>query len=100
MPPNPPQSPNSDDIEDLIDRGVTRALVRIGIASYDDKDAVELQKDFSYLRDLRIGSQAIKNKGLLGVIGLVVTGLTTLIWFVLSDFFTKHGVPVPPPPHP
>lgn len=89
--------PNTpDELEALIERGVTRALIRIGIAQTDDKEAVELQKDFSYLRDLRIGSMAIKNKGVLALVGIMVTGITTLIWFGLQYFFSHPT----PPGHP
>ena len=98
MPPAQRLSISPEDLEALIERGVSRALIRIGIAQSDDKEAVELQKDFSYLRDLRLGSQAIKNKGVLAIFGGVLTVLAILIYFGIQ-FFLQHpgaGVPVGP----
>lgn len=93
----PPVNLSPNDIEAIIERAVNRVLLRIGIAQADDGDAIELQRDFSYLRDLRMGSQAIKNKGLLVVVGIVITAVSTLIYFGIQ-FFLQH--PPPPPPHP
>lgn len=82
-----------------MERVITRTLIRCGIAQSDDREAVELQKDFSYLRDLRLGSQAIKNKGVLAVLGVIGTGILTLIYFGIQ-FFVTHPSALPPPGHP
>lgn len=92
----PPGNMSPDELEAVIERAITRAFIRIGVASTDDKEAIEIQRDFSYLRDLRIGATAIKNKGVLAVVGIVITGITTLIWFGLQYFF-NHPIP---PGHP
>jgi hypothetical protein len=87
-----------DDLEALIQREVSRAFIRIGIAQADDGEAVELQKDFSYLRDLRLGSQAIKNKGVLGILAFLGAGLLALVYFGLRYWIQNPGAL--PPGHP
>lgn len=96
MPPAPQRlSITPDDLEALIQREVSRAFIRIGIAQADDGEAVELQKDFSYLRDLRLGSQAIKNKGVLGILTMLGMGLLALVYFGLQYFIAHPGATLP-----
>lgn len=90
-----PNLPNPDDLDNVIDRAIIRAFLQIGIASSDGKEIIELQKDFSYLRDLRLGAQAIKSKGLLAVVGIIITVISTLIFFGVQ-FFIQHGGSAPP----
>lgn len=91
----PPGNFSPDDLEAIIERGVARALIRIGISQSDDKDAVELQKDFSYLRDLRLGSQAIKNKGLLAIVGMAIAVVAVLVFFGIQYFVQHPASPIP-----
>lgn len=84
---------NPDDIDAVVERAVRQTLLQLGIVTTNDSDMRETQKDFAYLRDLRIGSQAMKNKGILAVIGVVVTALATLIWLGLNAIFNSGAVP-------
>lgn len=82
---------NPDNLEEIIERAITRAFLQIGIASSDGKEIIELQKDFSYLRDLRLGAQAIKSKGLLAAVGIIITVISTLIFFGVQFFIQHQG---------
>lgn len=83
--------PNPDNLEEIIERAITRAFLQIGIASSDGREIIELQKDFSYLRDLRLGAQAIKSKGLLAAVGIIITVISTLIFFGVQFFIQHQG---------
>ena len=94
---NPPRALSPDEIDAVVERAVRSTLLQIGIVTTNDADMRETQKDFSYLRDLRTGSQAMKNKGVLAMLGIVITAISTLIWLGLNAVF-NHGT-VPTIPH-
>jgi hypothetical protein len=94
----PPELHQSDDIDAIVAASVRQTLLQIGLVTTSDADMRETQKDFAYLRDLRIGSSAMKSKGVLAVIGIIVTALATLIWLGLNALFHAGGTP-PVLPH-
>ena len=101
MPPdqsNPLRQLSPDEIDAVVERAVRQTLLQIGIVTTNDADMRETQKDFAYLRDLRTGSQAMKNKGVLAVLGIAITAISTLIWLGLNAVF-NHGA-IPNIPHP
>lgn len=99
MPPPPtrrgPIVLSQEELESMMDRVLNRAFVRIGIAQSDDGEALELQRDFSYLRDLRLGSQAIRNKGVLAVLGVILAVFGVLIYFGIQFFVEHPGAHIP-----
>lgn len=90
MSPSPQQN---DDLDAVVRHSVRETLLQMGLVTTSDTDMRETQKDFAYLRELRVGSQAMKNKGILAVIGIVVTALATLIWIGLNALFHNGAVP-------
>ena len=92
---NPPRRGDTS-IDETVERSVRQTLLQIGIVTTNDADMRETQKDFAYLRDLRLGSSAMKNKGILAIIGIVITAIATLIWFGLNAMIHAQAVPLPP----
>lgn len=64
-------------LRDIVTEGVDEALTRLGV---DAKNPMEMQKDFQHLRDWRQATQAIEKRGLLGIVGILISGLAALIW--------------------
>lgn len=52
-------------------------LVKLGI---DPEDELENQQDFAFVRNWRLSSQTVKRHGLLVAVGILVVGLSGLIW--------------------
>ena len=97
MPPSPhPQG--DDNIDSIVEKAVRQTLLQIGIVTTSDADMRETQRDFAYLRDLRIGSGAMKSKVVIAVVGIIITATSTLIWLGLNTIFNHPGV-LPPPGH-
>lgn len=72
------------DAEGLVRRTVKETLLIMGI---DASDPIEMQRDFQALRDWRCAMAAVRSKGLLTIISILIAGIIGLI--VLG---IKHGV--------
>ena len=68
----------------LIEETVKQTLVTLGL---DVRDPIKLQKDFAHLRDWRESSEKIKSKGIVTLVGVIVTGAGGLAWVLLTDAF-------------
>ena len=95
MAPSPHQPQGDDSIDKLVEKAVRQTLLQIGLVTTSDADMRETQKDFAYLRDLRNGSNAMKSKTLLAIVGIIITAVSTLIWLGLNTIFAVHGGPPP-----
>ena len=49
---------------------VQELLTELGV---DHRDPLEMQRDFQFLRDLRAGSEAVKRRSVLTLVGIVIT---------------------------
>jgi len=63
---------------------VKETLLSLGIEPHDPLD---MQKDFSYLRDLRLMSESIKSKSVLTIIGALSLGALAMIALGLKKYF-------------
>ena len=75
------QAPSHVHVNEVVRTAVHETLVTLGL---DVSDPIELQKDMAFVRDLRRGSDAVKTKGILVVVGLFVTGIVGAIWLGLK----------------
>jgi hypothetical protein len=66
-----------DELKDVVKDTVHETLTTIGIES---DDPIEMQKDFSHLREWRITVQDVRKKGILTIVGLLVAGVVAFIW--------------------
>ncbi|UQM93918.1 hypothetical protein vBSmQDWS359_01 [Stenotrophomonas phage vB_Sm_QDWS359] len=48
-------------------------------------DPIEVQKDFQHLREWRSTTDSIKRKGMLTIIGIVVSGLAAAAWMGVRE---------------
>jgi hypothetical protein len=56
-------------------------LVALGV---DPEDELENQKDFAFVRDWRLSSQAVKRQGLAAAVGVIVIGVLGLVWLAIK----------------
>ena len=75
---------DAKEIKSVIEAAVKETLISIGINA---DDAIELQKDHSFVRELRKTHEAVKRKGLLALVGAVITGAVTLAYFLIRDLW-------------
>ena len=79
---NKEEAPRSIRLEQSELRALMKATVHetfLGLG-VDAADPIEVQKDFQHLRDWRKTTDAVKTKGIMTVVGLLVAGLVGLVW--------------------
>lgn len=64
-------------IEGTVEESVQQTLTTLG---FNLDDPIEIQKDMAHLREWREGTDAVKRKGLLVVVGTLVAATLSLIW--------------------
>ena len=73
----------SEEIERIAAKAVRETLLAMGLNTADSNSLIELQKDLAYVRAWRESVDAVKRKGLLVAITIVVTGLAGTIWMAV-----------------
>ena len=68
----------------IIKQTVHETLAELGV---DHDSPLEMQKDFQHLREARTTMEAVRSKGVLTIIGFLVTGIVAAIWLGLKTFF-------------
>ena len=75
---------NEVEVREIVVATVEETMTRLGI---EHEDPIEMQKDFQHLREWRESATAIKKKGTMTVVGVLITGILTAAWFGLKDWF-------------
>lgn len=66
-----------EELRELIRETVQETFTTLGV-SIDDP--IEAQKDFQHLREWRQTSEAVKSKGILALLGVLVSGMAAAAW--------------------
>ena len=64
-------------LRQAVEDGVDNALTRLGV---DASNPLEMQKDFQHLREWRQATNAVKKRGILTVVAILVTGACAALW--------------------
>jgi hypothetical protein len=75
-----------DEARALIREAVRESFLLLGMQI---NDPIEVQKDFQHLREWRTTTESIKTKGLLALVGVLVTGLAGAAWMGIREML-KH----------
>lgn len=74
-----------DEMKELIKEAVGEAFTKLGI---DANDPLEMQRDFQHLREWRLAVAAMRTKGMLTIIGIVVAGSVAAFWLGVKSTIT------------
>lgn len=80
------QNLTPDEARALIREAVRETFLMLGVKV---DDPIEVQKDFQYLREWRTTTDSIKSKGLMTLMGILVSGLVAAAWVGFKDFVGK-----------
>lgn len=69
--------PATSNVQDVVRTAVHETLTSLGM---DVADPLELQRDLAFVRDLRRASDTVKTRGILILVGLVVSALAGAAW--------------------
>jgi len=64
-------------LHNLVKETVNETLLTLGM---NTNDPIEVQKDFQYIREFRVGATAVKRRGVMTLVSLLVTAIAGLIW--------------------
>lgn len=70
----------------LIREAVRETFLMLGVKV---DDPIEVQKDLQHLREWRNTTESIKSKGLLTVMGILVSGMLAALWVGIKEFVGK-----------
>lgn len=73
------QSLTRDDVEEIVEKGITRFMERCGI-----DDVPEFRKDLTAMRAARETREAVMRHGLGSVIAILIMGIATAIWLAVK----------------
>lgn len=76
-----------DDVKRVAKETVKEFLVALGVNAGDGASMLELQKDFAFVREIRLSRAALQAKIWMTVIGVAVTGAAATFW---SSIIGKH----------
>lgn len=79
-------APTKADLADIVQKTVKQTLLQLGV---DAQDPIEMQRDFQHLRQWRRAGEDLRNKGMLVLIGIFITGLVSLILVGIREWVTK-----------
>lgn len=72
------------DVERIVRTTVQETLVTLGM---DARNPIGLQQDMAFLREMRLAHQRIRTKGVLILVGIVVSSLAAAAWLGI-----KHSI--------
>jgi hypothetical protein len=76
-----------DAADEAAERVLNDFLKRLGIAT--DKDVLDLQLDLMHLRAGREFRQALVRQSMIAIIGVMLTGAATALWFGIRGLLGK-----------
>lgn len=79
----------SEELEKIVEKAVKKAFTDVGVKHSDNNDIFEARADFRFLRDLRLLSEAVRNKGIMTVVALLITAMAGAVWIGIAAIFSK-----------
>lgn len=68
----------------VIRQTVHETLAELGV---QHDSPMDMQKDFQHLREARVTMEQVRSKGILTIIGFLLTGIIAAIWLGVKTFF-------------
>jgi hypothetical protein len=75
---------DKEEMAEVVAEAVKQTLIQLGI---DSQNPIEMQKDFQHLRQWRKAGEDLRSKSMLVLLGLVLTGLTSLALLGIREWF-------------
>jgi hypothetical protein len=77
-----------DQIEHVVERAIVKAFRDLGIYAGDNAGEVfEVRADMMFLREWRQTCEQVRSKGMLTIIGMIVTAFGAMLFLGAKQFF-------------
>lgn len=70
------------DLKEICKEAVEETFTRLGV---DIEEPIEIQKDFSYIRQLRKTTEVVQHKTILAVFGLALSAMAAALWVGIKN---------------
>lgn len=74
--------PTAIHVQDVVRTAVQETLITLGM---DASDPMSLQQDMHFVREMRQTSEKLRSKGLLVMVGLLVSALLGAVWLGIKS---------------
>ena len=75
-----------EDVRESARIAAHEVLTRIGV---DAEDPIEMQKDFQHIRTWRLATEKARDRTMLAVLGIIVTGTLAALWVGIKDIIHR-----------
>jgi hypothetical protein len=75
-----------DEVHNVVRETVRETLLSMGV---DTTDPIEMQRDFQAVRDWRLVCEAIRSKGLMTLVGILIAGVLGALLVGLKDVILR-----------
>lgn len=76
------------EVKDVVREAVQETLLTLGV---DAGSPLTVQQDMHFIRELRVASEQIKGRGMVVLVGLVVTALVAALWVGIRSALGAGG---------
>lgn len=74
------------ELKALVSATVVETLVKLGV---DAENPIEMQRDFSHLREWRQTTESLKRRGALAVLSMLLAGGAAALWLGIKALVTQ-----------
>lgn len=82
----------TEELRELVRDTVEETLTRLGM---DRSNPTAMQRDFAALRQWRESMEAIRRKGMVTLVSVIVTGVCAALWIGVRALLAAKGVDAP-----
>lgn len=76
-----------EDVREAARTAANEVMIRMGV---DPGEPLETQKDFQHLRSWRLATEKAKERTMLAVLGVIVTGALGALWVGLQEYMHRR----------
>ena len=74
-------------LKEIVSGAVTETLIKLGV---DVSKPIDMQRDFQHLREWRMATQALQERGMLALLTLLVAGAAAAMWIGLKGMILQQ----------
>jgi hypothetical protein len=78
-------APAPIELDAVVRTSVHQTLITLGI---DTSDPIQIQQDFAFLSEMRAAHSKVRTRGMMIMVGLVLTSIATAAWLGLKELLS------------
>lgn len=87
MPQEPVVTLTEAQLKEIVSGAVTETLIKLGV---DVSKPIDMQRDFQHLREWRLATQTLQERGMLAIVTVLVAGAAAAMWVGFKGMILPH----------